>query len=654
MDKRQRQQRLPPSRSGDVKNLGRKRGSIAVTTREPIQEPMQEPIQERQVVPEGDDALAASLAKEMAHLLDALPDGVIIADDAGRIQFANRQVADLFGYRQETLPGQPVEALMPSRFRAAHPVHRADYATHPRLRPMGIGLQLFGLRQDGTEFPVEISLSPITFAGAPLVLGTIRDVTDQRLLEQRTRDALTGRLAMLQAILDELPVSVYLARGIDAELVLANREMATIWGAEWQEGQPMAAFLAASGAHVHDLQGRELPVEHLATVRALHSGQSVRQHQETIRRADGSTINVLVNAIALAPQVFPVHSDLSARPEHPIPVVLVVHQDVSALKEAERLKDEFVALAAHELRNPVAALLGYAQLLIQATGPHQRLSGSPQAPQAHSPQTEANASTGSMGSMGSMGAEKVVPAETAADMNAEIETVPEVDKVGNEMPASKAAIPREWQVEAATAVMEASQRLAALTDDLLDATRLQANRLELRSEPIELGALVRRVVKRTQVTTERHHFAVSASAEPMLVEADAQRVEQVVTNLLSNAIKYSPEGGPIEVRVWIHETVSIASRDSATGEGSADTGAWVGVAVSDHGMGIPAEQHDRIFQRFGRADNAREHGIPGTGLGLYLCRELIERQDGHLWFESVAGAGTTFTFELPQWTEPES
>jgi signal transduction histidine kinase len=71
-------------------------------------------------------------------------------------------------------------------------------------------------------------------------------------------------------------------------------------------------------------------------------------------------------------------------------------------------------------------------------------------------------------------------------------------------------------------------------------------------------------------------------------------------------------------------------------------------------MGIPAEQHDRIFQRFGRADNAREHGIPGTGLGLYLCRELIERQDGHLWFESVAGVGTTFTFELPQWTEPES
>lgn len=610
MDKQQRRQPLLPPPGQTIKNTG--------------------------------STLAATLAIEMGHLLDALPDGVIVADDAGRIQFANHQTAVLFGYEPEMLLDQPVETLMPSRFRDVHPVHRADYATHPRLRPMGTGLQLFGLRQDGTEFPLEISLSPITFAGAPLVLSTIRDVTDQRLLEQQARDALAGRLAMLQAILDELPVSVYLARGYDAELVLANRQVADIWGAEWQEGQPMAAFLAASGAHIHDLQGRELSTEHLATVRALRSGQPVRQHQETIRRMDGSTVNVLVDAIALAPQGFPLLSDISARPEHPIPVVLVVHQDVSALKEAEQLKDEFVALAAHELRNPVAALLGYAQLLIQAAGPRSGSSGGLQAP---SPQTRANAS---------MAADIAAPETTATHQPAEIKTAAKMDEVGTELQAHTTAIPREWQEEAAGAVMEASQRLAALTDDLLDATRLQANRLELRLEPLELGALVRRVVKRAQVTTEQHQLALSVSIEPMLVEADVQRVEQVVTNLLSNAIKYSPEGGPIEVRVWIHDIASTAGVDSPAGEWHAHHGAWVRVTVSDHGMGIPADQHDRIFRRFGRADNARERGISGTGLGLYLCRELIERQGGQLWYESVAGAVTTFTFELPRWTDPES
>jgi PAS domain S-box-containing protein len=315
------------------------------------------------------NTVAATLATQMGHLLDALPDGVVIADDDGYLQLVNQQTASLFGYDRGALLGQPVEALMPARFRTVHPRHRAAYAAQPHLRPMGSGLPLFGLRQDGTEFPVEISLSPIAVAGTPLVLGTIRDVSAQRALEQHARDELAGRLALLQAVLDELPVGVYLARGQDAELVLANRQVTDIWGAPWSAGQPLAAFLAACGTRVYDLQGRALAPEQLATLRALRGGQSVRQHQEVIRHADGSALSVLVHAIALAPQVFPYLAGEHTRPQDPAPLVLVVHEDVSALKDAERLKDEFVALATHELRTPVAVLLGHAQLLLQAVGP---------------------------------------------------------------------------------------------------------------------------------------------------------------------------------------------------------------------------------------------------------------------------------------------
>ncbi len=542
--------------------------------------------------------------EEMGHLLDALPDGVVITDEAGRIQFVNRQTQALFGYSAEALLGQPVEVLLPERFRSEHPTHRTNYVVEPHLRPMGTGLQLFGRRQDGTEFPVEISLSPITVGGTPLVLCTIRDVSAQRLLEQHAREELARHLALLQTVLDELPVGVYLAQGWNAELVLANRQISAIWGAAWPESQPLTEFIAASGSRVFDLQGRELPSERLVTLRALRSGESIRGQQEVIRHADGSTLSILVDAVALEPHIFPLLSDVERHPDTPVPVVLVVHEDVSALTEAERVKDEFVAMAAHELRNPVASLLGYAQVLIQATEPL----ADPTARRADNPHA-----SGSPASAG-------IP-----------------------------AIPREWQEEAATAVMEAGRRLAALTDDLLDTTRLQANRLELRVEPLEMGALVRRVVKRQRLATARHTLKTTLppETEPLLVDADAQRLEQVLTNLLSNAIKYSPDGGTIEV-----EAVRSVDTESSAAGATGTASEWARVSVHDHGMGIPADQFDRIFSRFGRASNARERGISGTGLGLYLSRELIERQGGRMWFESREGIGTTFTFELPCWTAP--
>ena len=93
--------------------------------------------------------------------LDAAPDAMIIIDDQGIIRFANRQITALFGYAHDDVVGRRVEELMPERFRKRHVSHRQDYTAALRLRPMGAGLALFGRRQDGTEFPVEISLSPI-------------------------------------------------------------------------------------------------------------------------------------------------------------------------------------------------------------------------------------------------------------------------------------------------------------------------------------------------------------------------------------------------------------------------------------------------------------------------------------------------------------
>jgi signal transduction histidine kinase len=122
----------------------------------------------------------------------------------------------------------------------------------------------------------------------------------------------------------------------------------------------------------------------------------------------------------------------------------------------------------------------------------------------------------------------------------------------------------------------------------------------------------------------------TSPGEPVMLEADEMRLEQVLGNLLSNAVKYSPEGGPVTVSVRADRRAGVAE-----------------VRIRDAGIGIPATEQAQMFQRFARASNVHERQIPGTGLGLFVCRELIERQGGHIWFDSTEGVGTTFFLTLP-------
>ena len=120
-------------------------------------------------------------------LIEAAPDAVIVTDRAGRILFANGQTERLFGYSRGELLDQPIEMLVPERSRAQHPGHRERFMEDPHLRPMGHGLDLFGRRKDGTEFPVEISLSPIKSDVGTIVMSAVRDITDRKRLEENIR-----------------------------------------------------------------------------------------------------------------------------------------------------------------------------------------------------------------------------------------------------------------------------------------------------------------------------------------------------------------------------------------------------------------------------------------------------------------------------------
>ena len=122
-------------------------------------------------------------------IVELAPDGILVSDDHGRIIMANSQVEELFGFDRDALIGQPVETLLPAWLRQAHEAHRVDYATAPMLRPMGAGLKLLGRHADGSEFPIEISLSPIAADHGLATVVIIRDVSKQRDLETAAQQA---------------------------------------------------------------------------------------------------------------------------------------------------------------------------------------------------------------------------------------------------------------------------------------------------------------------------------------------------------------------------------------------------------------------------------------------------------------------------------
>ncbi|HKU43248.1 MAG TPA: ATP-binding protein [Polyangiales bacterium] len=483
------------------------------------------------------------------QLLDTAPDATVVVDAQGRIVLVNIRTEDVFGYPRDALLGREIELLIPERFHAAHVHHRAGYSTTPNVRPMGSGLELYGRKRDGSEFPLEISLSPLRTKQGTLVSASIRDITERRLQEQRVRRIQEHLLSAVESIQDAFAI-------FDAEqrAVLCNSTCQILIGQHVPGG-----FVGQRFDTILDSAIRagvfELGASDAGTFRDAWLAYHEQPHGALdLRTSDGRDLRVVERRTAEGGTVTliqDVSDDVQRETE--------LRQARSLAEAASSAKSEFLASMSHELRTPLNAILGFAQLL-------QR--------------------------------DKKAPLSARQQ-----------DRVGH--------------------VLKGGAHLLHLIDEVLDLSRIESGSVTVSLEPVDPSDVIAEVITTLETLAGPAEIRIlpPQPTPAVKVTADRTRLRQILMNFGSNAIKYGRRQGKLEFRVRTEHDV-------------------LRIAVSDDGVGIPADKQDKIFQPFQRA--GQETGpIEGTGIGLAISKRLAELMHSRVGFESAEGRGSTFWIELP-------
>jgi PAS domain S-box-containing protein len=534
-------------------------------------------------------------------LLESAPDAMVIIDASGTIMMVNRRTEELFGYSRDEITGQPIEQLMPQRFRERHPGHVRSFFTNPSARPMGSGLELFGINKAGMEFPIEISLSPIETEDGVLVASSLRDITERKQAEeelkalnmnietQRRTEIGLNRLSELlrgEQEMDNLASVIVheLARYLDLQFVALfvlrdgntyKREAAygypkqrgidTFESGDGLLGQvvedalplkvdkvPEYAQLALGLGKVSPSSLLMYPLVHDETVVAVLELGGLRPLDEDQQGWLAQAREGLAVTIRLV-------LDLEQRTR----AELELAEAKESAESANKAKSGFLANMSHELRTPMNAILGYSEMLM----------------------------------------------EEAKDVGQD-DFIPDLKKIH-----------------------QAGNHLLSLINDVLDLSKIESGKMEAFAEDIDVDALIDQVSDTAQplMGKNNNQFTIKRGEQLGHTHQDITKLRQSLLNMLSNAAKFTHEG-----------TITLrAAREKTDGVD------WLTFSVSDTGIGIPADKLDHVFEEFSQADNSTTRDYGGTGLGLPISRRFCQMLGGDLTVSSSTGEGSTFTMHVP-------
>lgn len=439
-------------------------------------------------------------------------------------------------HRSAQLLGSPERALWAREVGIHHMLLAPLVADSHRLGVLMVGSEVDSCPFDASTINTVGGMARAVAAA----LAPLQGLDDARQAAQQ----LTLSGLRFQAVLEAIPQGVLVADSPDGRIASTNRSFVKLVGHRAEPSAHVSSYPEHLG--LSKKCGGQLRAEEIPWVHCAMTGEPSASEEMLIHRSDGQDLTVLCSA-----------SPIMDEGGKAVGAVALLH-DISARKELELQKDEFLAMVAHELKTPLTAIKGYVQLMMRQA------------------QKDPNATIG------------------------------------------------EREVGMLQVTDRQVTRLRQLVFDLLDCSSIQLGRLVLRLSVFDLGRLARDVVDQMQIANPDRLFHLQVSGDTV-GEADALRMEQVLTNLIGNAVKATEAGGRIVVSI---------QRD----------GSSVLASVRDDGMGISMDLQKRVFERLFRGP---AHLYEGMGLGLYISRGIMDAHGGCIWLESKVGEGSTFFVSLP-------
>jgi PAS domain S-box-containing protein len=486
---------------------------------------------------EAEKTLAES-EQRYRQLIELSQDGILRLDTDGRVLMANPATCKMFGYSEEEMIGMLFSQTMLPEAQEQAQKRWKQLASNTSLR-----FEREAVRKDGTRFPLEVSISPLTQGYYQEV---VRDISTRKEMEfqlqenERKYRQIVDNQSDLIAELSPL-----------GELKFLNPAYSTLLGKSQEE---MIGKNVADLIHPED---RERAAKEASPPYSTYSES--RMMTKNGWRWIAWTVNGVRGTSGEVTSLTCIGRDITESKQ----AKEELEQANERLKELDKLKDNFLSTVSHELRTPLTSIKSFSEILLSYD---------------EDPKT---------------------------------------------------------QKEFLGIINDESDRLTRLINDFLDISKIQAGRMQWKTQPVSINEAINQALNaaRPQIEKEKLQMVSEIEADLPAVLSDKDRLIQVVTNLLGNAIKFTPEGGKISLRAW--QDVQTAKK-------------MITVSITDSGIGIAPENHQKIFENFGQVGDVLKDRPKGTGLGLPICKKIIETFGGKIWLESTLGKGSTFFFSLPQ------